>query len=128
MLLDTTFLIDLQRGLRGDRPGGAVQFLEQYAAEPVAISLVTWLEFAEGYDTEREHACRQFLSRFSLVLPNVAIAWRASRLSRALRASGRSMADHDLWIAATALDLRRPLVTKNIRHFAGVPGLEVVGY
>jgi predicted nucleic acid-binding protein len=38
------------------------------------------------------------------------------------------MADHDLWIAATALELGRPLVTKNVRHFHAVPGLEVVTY
>jgi predicted nucleic acid-binding protein len=128
VLLDTTFLIDLQRGLRHGRSDGAVRFLEANADEPVAISLVSWLEFAEGYESEREHACRQFLSRFPLVLPDVAVAWRASRLSRTLRASGRRVADHDLWIAATALELRRPLVTKNVHHFLGVPGLEVVTY
>jgi predicted nucleic acid-binding protein len=128
VLLDTTFLIDLQRGLRHGRPAGAVRFLEERPAEPVSISLVSWLEFAEGYDTDREDACRQFLSRFPLVLPDVPIAWRASRLSRSLRALGRPMADHDLWMAATALERRRPLVTKNVRHFHDVPGLEVITY
>ncbi len=128
MLLDTTFLIDLQRGLLHGRPAGALRFLEERPAEPVSISLVSWLEFAEGYGDDREHACRQFLSRFPLVSPDVAIAWRASRISRSLRASGRPMADHDLWIAATALELRRPLVTKNVRHFHAVPGLQVVTY
>ena len=128
MLLDTTFLIDLQRALRHGRPAGALRFLEERPAEPVSISLVSWLEFAEGYNTGREDDCRQFLSRFPLVLPDVPIAWRASRLSRTLRASGQPMADHDLWIAATALELGRPLVTKNVRHFHAVPGLAVITY
>ncbi len=128
MLLDTTFLIDLQRGLRRAGPGAAIRFLEARAAETVCISLVSWLEFAEGYAAGHEDACRQFLSRFPLVVPDVAIAWRASRLSRLLRAGGRGMADHDLWIAATALELRRPLVTRNRRHFAAVEGLEIVSY
>jgi predicted nucleic acid-binding protein len=128
MLLDTTFLIDLQRGLRRPEPNAAVRFFQARPAAKVCISLVTWLEFAEGYGTEQEDACRQFLAQFPLIVPDVPIAWRASRLSRALRADGRRIADHDLWIAATALELRRPLVTRNSRHFRAVPGLELVTY
>lgn len=33
---------------------------------------------------------------------------------------------NDLWIAACAVHHRLPLVTANIRHFAGLPGLKVV--
>jgi tRNA(fMet)-specific endonuclease VapC len=34
---------------------------------------------------------------------------------------------NDLWIAACAVHYDVPLVTGNGRHFAGLPGLEVVG-
>ena len=30
------------------------------------------------------------------------------------------------WVAATAIYLDLPLVTHNARHYAGVPGLEVI--
>jgi len=63
-----------------------------------------------------------------VVAPDVAIAWQASRLSRKLREGGRKIGDHDLWIAATALDLRLALVTRNVRHFSLVPGLDVLRY
>jgi predicted nucleic acid-binding protein len=128
VLLDTTFLIDLQRGLRNARRDAAVRFLVSRPEARVCISLVSWLEFAEGYADEQEDACHQFLSRFRLVLPDLAIAWRASRLSRTLRAGGRRLADHDLWIAATAIERRVPLVTKNVRHFRVIADLEVIGY
>ena len=128
MLLDTTFLIDLQRELRGKRSDGAVAFLKYQSTSSICISLITWLEFSEGYGSEREEACRQFLSRFPLVLPDVPIAWRASRLSRFLRAQGRRIGDHDLWIAATALELRVPLVTRNSGHFRPLPGLDLMSY
>jgi predicted nucleic acid-binding protein len=128
VLLDTTFLIDLQRGLRHHRADGAVGFLEAQPSAAVCISLVSWFEFAEGYDRQDEDACRGFLSQFPLIAPDVTIAWRASRLSRALREQGRRLADHDLWIAATALERKEPLVTRNVRHFRTVPGLDVIGY
>lgn len=128
MLLDTTFLIDLQRDLKGVRQRGAARFLSSHAAEPVCISLISWMEFAEGYGPERQEACRQFLSRFSLVLPDLSIAWRASRLSRELRAQGRRIADHDLWIAATAMELDRTLITRNTRHFRLIPDLRIAVY
>jgi tRNA(fMet)-specific endonuclease VapC len=33
---------------------------------------------------------------------------------------------NDLWIAACAVHYRLPLVTRNVRHFEGLPGLEIV--
>jgi len=128
LLLDTTFLIDLQRDLKGGRSRGAARFLQSRPSAPVCISLISWMEFAEGYGPEREEACRQFLSRFPLVLPNVSIAWRASRLSRQMREQGRQVGDHDLWIAATAMELGKPLVTRNTKHFRLIPDLHIVVY
>ncbi len=128
MLLDTTFLIDLQRELAGGRVRGASRLLNGHAQATPWISLVTWMEFAEGYPAEKEDACRLFLSRFPLILPDPAIAWRASRLSRTLRASGSVIGDHDLWIAATALDRGLSLVTRNPRHFARIPELYLLAY
>ncbi len=128
MLLDTTFLIDLQHDLRGARPRGAAGFLQSRPSAPVFISLISWMEFAEGYGTEREESCHEFLSRFPLLLPDISIAWRASRLSRQLREQGRRVGDHDLWIAATAMELGKPVVTRNIKHFRLIPGLQLIAY
>lgn len=128
MLLDTCFLIDLQDELRSGRSRGAYDLLRRRGKAVPRIALVSWLEFAEGFDDAQEEACRLFLAQFQLILPTAAIAWRASRISRNLRASGNLIADHDLWIAATALEEGVPLVTRDSRHFARVPGLTIVRY
>ena len=128
MLLDTCVLIDLQRELAGGRVRGASRLLSDHSEATPWISLVTWMEFAEGYPAEREEACRLLLSRFPLILPDPAIAWRASRLSRQLRASGSVIGDHDLWIAATAIERGLPLVTRNPGHFARISELNTLAY
>jgi tRNA(fMet)-specific endonuclease VapC len=128
MILDTSFLIDLQRELAGAKRSGAKMFLGLHAAEQPWISLPTWMEFAEGYADEREEACRLFLGQFRVIAPDEAIAWRASRLARLLRGAGTTIGDHDMWIAATALERNLPLVTRNPRHFSRVPGLQLLAY
>lgn len=126
MLLDTVFLIDPQREMGGGRRRGAVDFLNDHAEATPWISLITWMEFGEGYPPEKEDACRLFLSRFPLVLPDEAIAWRASQISRKLRKRGSTIGDHDIWIAATALERGMPLVTGNPRHFQRIADLEIL--
>ena len=128
MLLDTTFLIDFQRELGGGPTRGAARLLDGHPHATPWISLFTWMEFAEGYPAEREETCRLFLSRFPLILPDLAIAWRVSRISRMLRESGSAVGDHDLWIAATAVERGMPLVTRNPKHFRRIPELKIIGY
>jgi len=128
MLLDTTFLIDLQRELAGGRMRRAGRLLSSHPHAMPRISLSTWMEFSEGYPAEKEDPCRLFLSRFSLILPDSPIAWRASRISRTLRKSGSTIRDHDVWIAATAMERDLPLVTRNPRHFRRIPDLKILGY
>jgi len=38
------------------------------------------------------------------------------------------IAANDLWIAATALAYRLPVVTRNVAHYERVPGLDVLAY
>lgn len=128
MLLDTAVLIDLQRELAGGTKRGAVAFLQAHADETPWISIVTWMEFAEGYPAEKEESCRLFLSRFPVIVADAAIAWRASRIARELHRQRAMIGDHDVWIAATALERDLPVVTRNLRHFQRVPDLRVYGY
>jgi predicted nucleic acid-binding protein len=68
-------------------------------------------------DSERQ-AIVDALRRFRLVPLTPAIGARA-----AVRRSAPGLGREDALIAATALDKRLPLMTRNWRHFRRVPGL-----
>ena len=55
-----------------------------------------------------------------------AIAIRAGLWSGELSAKGLHPGLSDLLIASTAVELGYRVVTSNVRHFAMVPGLEIV--
>ena len=126
MLFDTTFLIHLvgQRGRESSERAKA--FLKAHLDAPLYTSRVCWSEFAEGCSSLSE--VRLTLERFTIVEINELVAWEASRISRGLGRAGIPIGDNDIWIAASALAYRLPLVSRNGRHFARVPGLEVHSY
>ena len=45
-----------------------------------------------------------------------------------LQNAWRAISGNNLWIAATAARHARPLVTRNVRDFANLPGVVVLGY
>jgi len=128
VILDTTVLVDLQRELRRNEPGDATALLERFSDEPVSIAFVTWMEFAEGFADGRREDCERFLSSFPVLWPDTDVSWEASRIARRLQSEGRTIGDHDAWIAALALRHGRPLATRNDRHFQRVPGLNIRAY
>lgn len=128
MILDTTVLVDLQRELQRSRPGDAMGLLESISDEQVSIAFVTWMEFAEGFGDSRREDCERYLSPFPVLWPDIEVSWQASRIARRLAADGRSIGDHDAWIAAFGLRYGRPVVTRNNRHFSRVSGLDVRAY
>ena len=125
MILDTTVLIDLQKELRRDQPGAASRLLERSGDEPAFITFVSLMEFAEGFGDGGRLDCERFLSAFRTLWPDVETTWLAARTSRALRVAGEPIGDHDLWISALALQHGRAVVSRNERHFKGVPGLSL---
>ncbi|MCB1125734.1 MAG: type II toxin-antitoxin system VapC family toxin [Verrucomicrobiae bacterium] len=125
-ILDTSFLIHLQREWVRGVTGPARRYLELGAGEEYAVSTVTVLEFLEGYrqpgDAER------FLDPFPQLEVNSAVARVGSRIRRNLRERGEPIGDFDVLIAATALATGLPLVTDNITHFQRVEGLVLDRY
>lgn len=128
MLFDTTFVIDLEREFARNRPGRAVKFLEEHSETVPHISIITFYEFAEGFEKEQEQACRRALSRYKIMELTETIAWHAGQLSRELRTAGAPIGDSDILIAATAICNDFPLVTNNLQHFRRISELRRVGY
>jgi predicted nucleic acid-binding protein len=106
VLLDSDVLIDHLRGHR-----------HLQVSERMSISVVTRTELYAGHRHE-EPRIDVLLERVVELDIDIAIARSAGRIKRD---NGLKIAD--ALIAATALEHRLPLMTRNRRHFERVPGL-----
>ena len=95
-----------------------------FASGDVAVSTLTTFEVLRlpGMSSNEDIAMRELLLLCRQVSVSPAIAEQAALLAR----TQPKQRPIDLLIAATALELDVPLVTKNRRHFKDIPGLEVV--
>jgi len=125
-LLDTCFLIDLQREWIRRKPGSATEYLSNWREEEFAIPVVSALEFLEGYGELSDG--ESFLSPFRQIELTSRACRIGSRIRRALRQRGELIGDFDILIAATAMNEDAALVTENTRHFQRVDGLRIDTY
>lgn len=123
LLLDTVFLIDVERGLDLDA------MVED--EDDVAVAAVTKAELLVGVLLASEEARPQreaFVQDVAASLPVVAydtsVAAAHAELLAAVRRAGRPRGAHDLLIAATARATNRVVVTADAAAFAGLPGVE----
>lgn len=126
MILDTCFLIDLQLEARRGDAGAAIRFLRQHASAPFAISVISVTEFLEGFEEPSEG--ERLLQAYARIDVNSSVATQVARIRRHLRVGGKLIGDFDIFIAATALSERVPLVTRNITDFSSIDGLELIAY
>jgi predicted nucleic acid-binding protein len=122
LLLDTSFLIELEDELSSQRRGAAVAVLASRRSRPVAISIVTLGEFAEGFSDPI--ALNEFTGHFRVIQLSRAIAWRTAVLQSSL---ARRLGENDAWIAATALAYGATLVARE-RAFTRVPRLDYLDF
>jgi|SRR5665647_182762 len=112
--------------------------MNRLAATPVAAQFTTAVNVAEIYHgifrLEVEDVTRESLLEFfdGQVFPRLTIlpferedARAYGRLRASLERKGRPRFEPDLQIAAIALRHRLIVVTGNVRHFEGIPGLKV---
>ena len=95
-----------------------------FSSGSVAVSTLTVFEVLRlpGMSPNEETSMRELLLLCRSVSVSPAIAERAALIAR-VQPNHRPI---DLLIAATAIELDVPLVTKNRRHFKSIPGLEVL--
>jgi len=109
LLLDTDVFVDHLRGARRLHPG----------RDRVSYSVVTRCELFAGRGVDEE-AVGLLLAPFREIPVDRSIAERAGRLRRS-----STVRTPDSLIAATALEHRLMLVTRNIRDFKGMAGLRM---
>jgi tRNA(fMet)-specific endonuclease VapC len=99
--------------------------------EGLAISVISYGEVLEGALYSRERLAnvqkwRAFVAGVDVVDVTLAVADVWADLRGALRSKGNVIPDNDLLIAATAIRFGMTLVSRNVRHFARVPGLTLL--
>lgn len=128
LILETTFLIDLEREAARQAYGPAQSLLERYAQARLYITATVAGELAAGLSLSQRERWEEFVRPFQILPFSKEVAWRYGESYRYLRENGLLIGSNDLWIAATALAHGLPVVTRNGRHYSRVPGLEVISY
>lgn len=128
LILETTFLIDLERELARGETGPAQAFLEAHADDLLYLTFTVAGELAAGTSLRDRTAWEDFLAPFPILPLTEDVAWEYGRAYAYLRANGLLIGANDLWIGATALAHHVALVTGNADHFRRLPGLEVLTY
>lgn len=128
LVLETTFLIDLERERSQLVDGPATQFLRQYAEHRLFITHTVAGELAAGVSLSERSRWESFTAPFRILPITEDVDWEYGKAFRYLQRNGLLIGANDLWIAATAVAFDTPLVTRNHTHFGRVPGLDVITY
>ena len=128
LILDTSFLIDLEREHARGRPGRALDFLEQHEDARYYVTFTTAGELAAGKSMAHRETWEAFLAPLYVLPSTPDVSWEYGRAFRHLQKNRQLIGANDLWIAATAVAYRMPVVSDNVAHFQRVPGLDVRRY
>ena len=124
---DTTFLIDWQKEA-GRAEGVVSRFLEAHAEDRFFMSVTVLGEFSAGFADLGQTHYRKVCAAIKLLPTDEETALVYRSIFRDLKAQGCLIGANDLWIAASALRYRMPLVSRNVHEFKRVPGLQVLTY
>ena len=128
LILETTFLIDLERELRQARDGPAQRFLANRAEDRLHLTFTVVGELAAGASMADREVWQEFVAPFRVLESNREVSWRYGEIYRLLQDGGLLIGSNDLWIAATALAHDMAVVTGNESHFRRVPDLTVLSH
>ena len=128
LILETSFLIDLEREHKRGVPSRAVPYLEANSEARLYLPFIVTGELAAGVSFSERGRWEAFLAPFYILPSTPEVSWHYGRTFRHLQDNGQMIGANDLWIAATALAYRMPVVTNDVGHFRRVPHLEVESY
>lgn len=107
------------------------------ALRPTDIGVPAIVEYELRYGLQRLppaasaprlEALVQLLRPMQLLAFDSECAAHAARIRAALEAKGKPIGPHDTLIAATALRHQATLITRNVREFSRVPGLQYLNW
>jgi len=116
-LVDACVAIDFLRG--SDAARAVID-----DADVLVASEVTRFELLAGVKPDESDDVEAFADAVEWLVVDEDVSRRAGSLARTYRQSHSGIDDADYLIAATALEFDLPLLTRNVRHFPMLPGLE----
>jgi tRNA(fMet)-specific endonuclease VapC len=125
LILDTNFVILIEREVRRGAPGAAHAFLSQRSGEFLYITFTVAGELACGQSAAVRRDWEILCSLYPVLPWTPDVAWHYGEIYRALAAQGTLIGTNDMWIAATGLAYGHGVITKNPVEFRRVPGLTV---
>jgi tRNA(fMet)-specific endonuclease VapC len=121
-LIDSDVLIDALKS----RASGE-QLLKLSQTRELITSTVNVFEICRGLRTpEAAAAGRHLLSRFRILPFDEVAALRAAGIDLSLRRAGPRIEMGDVCIAGIALANSLAIITRNVRHFSRIEGLEIL--
>ena len=127
-LLDTTFLIDLERG--AESAMGLLDDEDDVAIAAVSVAeLILGVELASPLHREaRQDRVDSVLRSVPVIDYDLRVAMAHTGLLAEVHRAGRLRGVHDLIVAATALSAGRTVVSADATAFTDLPGVEVLAY
>jgi tRNA(fMet)-specific endonuclease VapC len=125
LLLDTTFLIDAERG--GNEIDEVIEDDDDVAIAAISVAeMKIGVELAKGKTrANRQGFLDDVLTAVPVVDYDLDVADAHAQLLVAVRRQGRPRGAHGLVIAATALASSREVVSADASAFANLPGITV---
>lgn len=127
VVLDTDIVIDVMNGIR---PSIAAVGRLLDSSEATSISVATRMQLFQGVARTRRPAweVRKIAHALRGTIEHVMtseIAQTAGLLDGELAGRGERIGPFDTIIAATALHHDEPVMTRNVKHFARIPDLQI---
>jgi predicted nucleic acid-binding protein len=111
-LLDSSYLIDLEREVANGEIGPARRFLSSLRGRPLVVSVVSVEELLEGAISDADALAA--LQRFRIQGLHLAQARRSALLQRR---TSRRLGENDAWLVATADSIDADVVAADRRAF-----------
>lgn len=121
LVLDSDVIIDFLR----HRSNTLLDTLTRYRGHMTAISVYE-IEATVVQSDRQAQQFRQLVQLMPVLSMDAAAASEAAALQRILQQQGQVIGLPDTLIAGICLVQKLPLLTRNIRHYQRVPGLQVV--
>lgn len=128
--LDTSFVVDLLRK-RSDVDKLVEKFdhlgEQIYVPSPVVVELISGANLKQNKEDETNRI-KQFLATIIVLPLDEQSAIKAGEIEAELERSGEIIETEDIMIAAITLQNEETLVTRNVKHFRRIEGLNLEEY